>query len=51
MTYHDFKVYSKNRRHLIELRQKGKRVLVPDKVKPVKPEVKIGFLELKSIKA
>ena len=51
MTYHDYQVYTKNRQHMIELRQKGKRVLIPKKVKPVKPEVKIGYLELKSIKA
>ena len=46
MTYHDYKIYMANRKRLIELKSKGKLVDIPDRVKPVKPCNKIGYLDL-----
>ncbi len=46
MTYHDYKIYMSNRTRLIELKNKGKSVTIPAKIKPIKPCNKIGYLEL-----
>ena len=49
MTYHDYQVYMAKRTRAIELKLKGKPVEIPVKIKPIKYQSKIGYLDILTI--